>query len=329
MFFKRLSISLIIFVALLFSVQPLYAADVYLGGQSIGIKLDYKGVLITGTYDISIDDKIYNPSSQGFKKGDLIIKINDQSIDTIQELSDVIEKNIDSKKSLKLTIIRQNNVIEKELYYQYVDNEFSTGLYVQDGLSGIGTITYFQPSSYMFGALGHMMGESENQSILQNGVIYDSYVKKIKPSLKGDPGEKIAEIGDIELGRVYNNNQFGIYGKYNPANFSSLEMISTANKNEIQKGNAYFLTVVHGDQVEKCDIVITHINLNSKNGLKGITFKVSDKQLLKKSNGIIQGMSGSPIIQNGKLIGAVSHVQVNDPTKGYGIFIENMLDAAE
>ena len=111
--------------------------------------------------------------------------------------------------------------------------------------------------------------------------------------------------------------------------FSSLEMISTANKNEIQKGNAYFLTVVHGDQVEKYDIVITHINLNSKNGLKGITFKVSDIQLLKKSNGIIQGMSGSPIIQNGKLIGAVSHVQVNDPTKGYGIFIENMLDAAE
>ena len=329
MFFKRLSISLIIFAALLFSTQPLYAVDVYLGGQSIGIKLDYDGVLITGTYDISIDNKTYNPSSDGFKKGDLIIKINNESVETIQELSHAIEKDLNSDMTLNLTIKRQNDILKKQLHYQYINNEFSTGLYVQDGMSGIGTVTCYLLLSHKFAALGHMMGDAENRSILKNGTIYDSYIKNIRPSLKGDPGEKIAEIGDIELGKVYDNNQLGIYGTYNPEILSSLDIISTANKNDVKKGNAYFLTVIEGDEIKKCDIEITSINLNAKDGLKGITFKVTDKQLLNQCNGIVQGMSGSPIIQDGKLVGAVTHVLVNDPTRGYGIFIENMLEAAE
>lgn len=328
MLFKRLSISLIIFAALLFSICPAYAIDVYLGGQSIGIKLDYEGVLITGTYDISIDNKTYNPSSDGFKKGDLIVKINNHSVKTITELSDCIERSLPLNKPLSLTIRRNGKTLTKELHYRYVDNEFSTGLYVQDGLTGIGTVTYYLPSSKSFGALGHLMGDSENRSNLTTGSVYDSYIKNIRPSLKGDPGEKIAEIGDVELGKVNDNNQFGIYGRFHSINSSTLDKISTQTKENVKKGNAYFLTVIEGDEVQKCDISITHINLNSKDGLKGITFEVTDKELLNKCNGIVQGMSGSPIIQDGKLVGAVTHVMVNDPTRGYGIFIENMLDAA-
>ncbi len=329
MLFKRLSITLIILAALLFSIQPIYGADVYLGGQSIGIKLDYEGVLITGTYDISIDNKTYNPSSSGFKKGDLITKINNQPVKTISELSKCIEDNLPLNKPLSLTILRSGKTFEKELHYRYEDNEFSTGLYVQDGLTGIGTITYYSPDSHKFGALGHMMGNGQNDSNLKNGTIYDSYIKNIRPSLKGDPGEKIAEIGDVELGYVNENNHFGIYGKYNANAISSLELISIGKKEDIKIGEAYFLTVLEGDEIKKCYINITKINLQSKNGLKGITFEVTDKVLLKKSNGIVQGMSGSPIIQNGKLIGAVTHVIIDDPHTGYGLFIENMLDAAE
>lgn len=329
MLFKKLSISLIIFVALLFSVSSAYAIDVYLGGQSIGIKLDYEGVLITGTYDISIDNDIYNPSSDGFKKGDLIIKINNQKVKTILELSKCIEQNIPLNKPLVLTINRQGKIIEKELHYQYMNNEFSTGLYVQDGLTGIGTLTYYLPASNTFGALGHFMGDKENRPNLTSGSVYDSYIKNIRPSFKGDPGEKIAEIGDVELGKVNDNNQFGIYGQYHSINTNKLDIISTGDKQNVKKGKAYFLTVIEGDEVKKCDIVITHLNLNSKDGLKGITFEVTDKVLLSKCNGIVQGMSGSPIIQDGKLIGAVTHVMINNPAGGYGIFIENMLDATK
>ena len=329
MLFKKSSISLIIFVALLFSINTAYGADVYLGGQSIGIKLDYEGVLITGTYDISIDNKTYNPSSDGFKKGDMIVKINDQSVKTITELSDIIEKSLSLNSPLSLTVKRDGKTFTKELYYQYINNEYSTGLYVQDGLTGIGTVTYYLPASKTFAALGHLMGNEENSSNLTTGSVYDSYIKNIRPSLKGDPGEKIAEIGDVELGKVHNNNQFGIYGKFHSMNSASLDMISTGTKNDVKKGYAYFLTVIEGDEIKKCDIMITNVNTNSKDGLKGITFEVTDKELLNKCNGIVQGMSGSPIIQDGKLIGAITHVMVNNPKGGYGIFIENMIGATK
>lgn len=298
-----------------------------LGGESIGIELNYDGVLITGTYDISIDNKTYNPASDGFEVGDLIVSVNHLFVDSISSLMKSIEKDIESNKKIILEIKRNQKTFEKELKYQQSNKKFSTGLYVQDGLAGIGTMTYYNPSTHRFGALGHLMNDVRLSSdmIVKKGKVYNSYVKKINPSYNGKPGEKIAEIGSIEIGTVLDNNNYGIYGTYEESQIKDKTSISTASIDEVKKGKAYFLTVLQGHQLVKCDINITQLKKQNKPDVKGITFEITDKKVLSITNGVVQGMSGSPIIQDGKLIGCVTHVDVNDVHKGYGLYIDWML----
>jgi len=305
-----------------------YAAEVYLGGQSIGIELDYDGVMITGTYDISIDNKKYNPSSDGFLSGDLIVKVNQQPIDSISLLMEIVEKEIEQHKDIQLTLKRGHQTIQKELKFQEKDGKFSTGLYVQDGLTGIGTMTYYDPQTQSFGALGHMMYDVSlsSETIVKNGSVYYSYVKKIKPSENGAPGEKVAEIGTVEIGTVFDNNNYGIFGKYDESMLSNKQLISTASADEVKEGKAYFLTVLNGHEIEKCEINITKLKSQKQPSVKGITFEITDQKVLSQTNGIVQGMSGSPIIQDGKLIGCVTHVDVNNVHQGYGLYIDWMLE---
>ena len=301
MFFKKLSISLT--VIFLMIIQPVSATSdkVYLGGQSIGIELDYEGIMITGTYDIEINNKLYNPANEGFKVGDIIIQVNNSPVKSISELMEQVEKYIQKNQSITLTLKRNNQTIAKELLFSKKDGQFSTGLYIQDGLTGVGTMTYYDPSNQTFGALGHIMEDSElsYDITFQNGKIYHSYVKKIIPSKNGEPGSKIAQIGTIAIGQSID---------------------------EVKKGKAYFYTVLEGHTITKCEIEITHLKNQKEPKLKGITFKIVDKEILKKTNGVIQGMSGSPIVQNGKLIGCVTHVDISDVTQGYGLYIDWMLE---
>ena len=225
-----------------------------------------------------------------------------------------------------LTLKRQNKTIKKELKFQKKDDQFTTGLYVQDGLTGIGTMTYYNPETHHFGALGHMMYDTSlsSDTTIKNGTVYNSYVKKINPSQNGNPGEKIAEIGSIEIGRLYENNNYGIYGQY--TNLSDqLQTISTASMDEIELGEAYFLTVLNGHEVSRCSIRITDLKKQNEPDVKGITFEITDEEVLSLTNGIVQGMSGSPIIQNNKLIGCVTHVDINNVHQGYGLYIDWML----
>ncbi|MEG0368011.1 MAG: SpoIVB peptidase S55 domain-containing protein [Coprobacillus sp.] len=325
---KRLSIALVVGLSLISQSVSVYAADVYLGGQSIGIELDYEGVMITGTYDISIDNKKYNPSSDGFLSGDLIVKVNQKPISSISLLMDVVEKEIGNSKKINLTLRRNNQEIEKELTIQENDGKFSTGLYVQDGLVGVGTMTYYNPNTQNYGALGHVMSDVSlsSETIVKKGKIFNSYVKNINPSKNGKPGEKIADIGSIEIGTVLDNNSYGIYGHYNDYNNQDQKIISTASIDEVKEGEAYFLTVLDGHTISKCSIQITDLKNQDKPSIKGITFEITDKKVLSLTNGVVQGMSGSPIIQDGKLIGCVTHVDVNDVHKGYGLYIDWMLE---
>lgn len=328
MLLKKLSITLVIVVTIVLQSVNVFAAEVILGGQSVGIELDYDGVMITGTYDISIDNKKYNPSSDGYLSGDLITKVNNSHVDSISSLMASVEKDIENKHTIELTLMRNQKEIKKELKFQETDGKFTTGLYVQDGLTGIGTMTYFNPATKHFGALGHMMNDVSLSSdiVIKKGSVYNSYVKRIKPSENGKPGEKVAEIGSIQIGTIYDNNNYGIYGNYDETSSQNKDIISTASIGEVHEGEAYFLTVLDGHTISQCAIQITHLKNQSEPSIKGITFEITDEKVLSLTNGVVQGMSGSPIIQDGKLIGCVTHVDVNNVHQGYGLYIDWMLE---
>lgn len=327
MFFKKTAIALISVISLTFQSFNVFAEDVIIGGESIGIKLNYDGILITGTYDIEINNKSYNPRSDGYLAGDIIKKINNYPVTSIHDLSVHLKSEIENKHNINLIIERNHQTLSKCLKVQCKKNTFSTGLYVQDGLQGIGTMTYYNPNTHNFAALGHIMSDSycNKNTNLKNGVVYESSVKKIIPSENGNPGEKIADINDIRIGSIYDNNQYGIYGSYKKSLQNHGQHISTANIDEVKKGEAYFLTVLDGKIITKCPIVITHLKKQDTPSVKGITFEIKDKRFLSLTNGIIQGMSGSPIIQNDKLIGCVTHVDIHNVHKGYGLYIDWML----
>ncbi len=327
---KKLSVTLIIVMSIIFQTVQVFAAEVFLGGQSIGIELNYDGIMITGTYDISIDNKKYNPSSDGYLSGDIITHVNDTRVTDIASLMNTVEKEMNNNHKITLTLMRKDKEIKKELLFQMNSGKFSTGLYVQDGLKGIGTLTYYNPETKHFAALGHIMNDpslSQNTAI-QNGFIYDSIVTNIHTSQNGNPGEKIAEIGSVQLGTIFGNNSYGIYGNYNDKlpSLTQGQMISTASMDEVKEGKAYFLTVLDDHTITQCEINITHLKKQNKPSIKGISFEITDEKVLSLTNGVIQGMSGSPIIQNGKLIGCVTHVDVNNVHKGYGLYIDWMLE---
>ena len=300
------------------------AKEVYLGGNSIGIEVINEGLLISGTYDVRDKGKIYNPSvNDDIKKGDILVKVEDTKVNTLNEFIDVIKNN--SNEYINVSLYRNNTLIGRKLkLIKDDDGSIKTGIYVKDNLLGIGTITYYDPSNTAYGALGHKMSDSNSDERLVTGNIYSSNVKKINKSKNGNPGEKIASINKNDLlGDIQVNNDYGIYGEY--VNVVKDELIETASIEEVKEGRAYIYTVINNNIVEPFEIEITNIKKQNSKDIKGITFKVTDKRLLDITNGVVAGMSGSPIVQDGKLIGAVTHVVVDNVKYGYGIFIDWML----
>ena len=300
------------------------AKEVYLGGNSIGIEVINEGLLISGTYDVKDKSKIYNPSvNDDIKKGDILVKVEDTKVNTLNEFIDVIKNN--SNEYINVSLYRNNSLIGRKLkLIKDDDGSIKTGIYVKDNLLGIGTITYYDPSNTAYGALGHKMSDSNSDERLVTGNIYSSNVKKINKSKNGNPGEKIASINKNDLlGDIQVNNDYGIYGEY--VNVVKDELIETASIEEVKEGRAYIYTVINNNIVEPFEIEITNIKKQNSKDIKGITFKVTDKRLLDITNGVVAGMSGSPIVQDGKLIGAVTHVVVDNVKYGYGIFIDWML----
>ena len=299
------------------------AKEVYLGGNSIGIEVINEGLLISGTYDVRDKGKIYNPSvNDDIKKGDILVKVEDTKVNTLNEFIDVIKNN--SNEYINVSLYRNNSLIGRKLKLIKDDGSIKTGIYVKDNLLGIGTITYYDPSNTAYGALGHKMSDSNSDERLVTGNIYSSNVKKINKSKNGNPGEKIASINKNDLlGDIQVNNDYGIYGEY--VNVVKDELIETASIEEVKEGRAYIYTVINNNIVEPFEIEITNIKKQNSKDIKGITFKVTDKRLLDITNGVVAGMSGSPIVQDGKLIGAVTHVVVDNVKYGYGIFIDWML----
>lgn len=320
MLFKKLLISFVVSLLFIFNITSIYAIDVYLGGESVGIVLNYNGILVTGAYEIEYNNKKYNPFTD-FQLYDIIVEADNQNVSTIDELTKVIKNNDDE---ITVVVKRHNQNIKLEMKIAREQDDFSTGLYVKDSVKGIGTVTYYNPKTGNLACLGHSITDENNQ-YLQNGHFYSTVIENIKKSTKLEVGKKIGSIQSQKVGDVDENNDYGIFGQYiNDLHDKSL--YQTASQDEVELGNAYFLTVLENNIVSKCNIEITSLEKQDSIKEKGIHFQLVDREIISKTNGIIQGMSGSPIIQNNKLIGCVTHASSNNNLEGYGMYIEWMID---
>ena len=319
-FKKRL---LILFLTLIILPINVFAYSKYLvpGGENIGINIKNNGVLIVGFYD-SIDNS-------DLQIGDMIVSINDNLISSIDDMIDVINTSSNTI-SLKIGYKRNNQLSFTNLDLVKDENGvFKTGLYVRDSVTGIGTLTFIDPNTNIYGALGHSITDSKSnvKFEIKDGKIFKSLVSSIDRSLDGKTGEKNAKFYfDTSYGTIEKNLETGIYGIYTNE-YDKNKVLSVAKIEEIELGSAIIKTTLDDNQVNDYSIEI--INVDSESPTKNILFKITDSKLLLKTGGIVKGMSGSPIIQNNKIIGAVTHTVISDNTKGYGISIIKMLESIE
>lgn len=299
-------------------------------GKLTGIYIETDGLFVIDTAEVTTKDGEKMPAKNKLKSGDYITKIDGENINSKMEF---LEKINESKgKTIVLTVIRSDStkkvrikpVIDEE------DGQYKIGAYIRNNTQGIGTITYTQGQK--FAALGHGISDIDLGSLLsiRGGEIYQAEITNIKKGSAGSPGEIVGMIDYREenlKGSIVKNTKNGIFGVFFQEQQEE-DQIPVALKQEVKEGAAQIISYVSGER-EEYDIQITSVDKGNNEKLKGMTIKVTDEKLKKLTNGIVQGMSGSPIIQDGKLVGAVTHVFVSDPTKGYGIFIENMLDEAE
>ncbi|MGZ9586170.1 SpoIVB peptidase [Paenibacillus marinisediminis] len=308
------------------------------GGQTIGVKVKSAGILVVGHHlvQVSSERKLSPGEQAGIMRGDLIVRINGERIQDISKVADVVREAGEKKKPLDIVIKRGSSELNTKLEpaYDTDDKAWRLGLYIRDSAAGVGTLTFYAPDQGVFGALGHVITDMDTQTpiVVGTGEIVQSNVTSISKSQNGEPGEKRAHFlkESRVLGNVERNTPFGIFGKMvaNPEHSLFKEPIPIGFNEEVQEGPAEMLTVVNGQEVERFQIEIVHVTKQSSPATKGMVIKITDPRLLQKTGGIVQGMSGSPIIQNNKLIGAVTHVFVNNPSSGYGCFIEWMLQDA-
>ncbi|MED1468172.1 SpoIVB peptidase [Bacillus salipaludis] len=307
------------------------------GGQSIGVKLNTVGVLVVGHHLVNTLNGKKSPGEMaGIKVGDIITKINGTKIEKMADVAPFVQDAGENGKALNLMISRESGKFTTKLtpLKDKGENTYKLGLYIRDSAAGIGTMTFVHPDSKKYGALGHVISDMDTKKpiVVEDGQIVRSTVTSIEKGSNGDPGEKLARFSsDHEIvGNIQKNSPFGIFGKLNKSLKNGImdKPLPIALSNQVKEGPAKILTVVNNDQVEEFDIEIVNTIPQKFPATKGMVIKVTDPKLLEKTGGIVQGMSGSPIIQNGKLVGAVTHVFVNDPTSGYGVHIEWMLDEA-
>lgn len=313
------------------SVQVVEQKRVIPGGIPIGIYLETEGVYVVGTGEVEASDGLnYEPAYQVVQTGDYILAVNGKRISDKDDLIDCVQANRSDIMILKL--LRNSEVIQVRLNaVQTKNDDYKLGIWVKDDIQGIGTLTYIT-EDMKFGALGHGITDTDTGDLLEasGGSLYDTNILEIVKGERGTPGEisgMITYSGRHMKGSISSNTSSGIFGTANQnlRNEISGEPVETAFKQEIKRGTAYIRSSISGE-LKNYEIQIQDVRLNEDDVNKGMIFQVTDPELLNLTGGVIQGMSGSPILQNGRLIGAVTHVFVNDPAKGYGIFIENMLE---
>lgn len=325
-FKRKLQIFLISFVFIIPIKTIAYSKYLIPGGENVGIKVSSDGIYVVGFYKVNGVDIA---QKNGFKLGDRIVSINDVSVHSIADLIDEVSSE-EEYIMIKYGIIRNNNneTISMQLKKEE-DGSYKTGIYVKDTITGIGTLTYIDPEDNTFGALGHEISENNSnvKFTIQKGNIYGSEITSITKSTFKKAGEKNAKINMNDVyGVIKKNMDTGIFGILSKK-VSDESLVEVMNMDEVKIGKAEIITVLDGNQKESFDIEILSIDKNHPT--KSFFIKVTDPKLLSKTGGIVKGMSGSPIIQNGKLVGAITHTILNNTDKGYGISIIKMLESVK
>ncbi len=325
-FKRKLLYFLISFICIIPINTLAYSKYLIPGGENIGIKVNSDGVFVVGFYKVNGEEIAKN---SGFMIGDRIISINDNSIHNINDLVSRIE-NSDDEIKVEYGIIRDNKkqTIKMSLKKSQ-DNSYKTGIYVKDGVMGIGTLTFIDPETNKYGALGHEITDNNNGFIftVNSGNIYSSKITSITKASLGKPGEKNANINTKNIyGNISNNLETGIYGTLNKK-INNDNILEVMNINDVKIGNAEIITTLSNNKKESFNIKI--LSIDKSNKTKNFLIEITDTKLIKETGGIVKGMSGSPIIQDGKIVGAITHTVVDNPKKGYGISIERMLESME
>lgn len=301
---------------------------VSVSGESFGIKLYTDGVIIVGIRDVETDKGKCNPAKEaGLEKGDIIIEINGKKVYSADSVTDILNDN--NGKDYKITVKRNGNYKEFLLKPAYSSSQgcYKVGLWVRDSTAGVGTKTYYDKSNNTVSALGHPITDVDTNEIMPilDGEAVRATVTKIYKSKAGEAGSLCCEFTNDIIGTLKKNCQSGIYGKYTCTLKNTYEY-EVASPNEIVRGPVQILCTIDSGKAKFYNAQISRISYRENKKGKNMVVKITDERLLEKTGGIVQGMSGSPIIQNGKLVGALTHVIVDSPEKGYAIFAQDMVD---
>lgn len=320
------SVILLMIICVFLNSSNAYAHEnkyVVLGGEAIGLKIE-TGVFVAGKYQVNGKNSKFSPwKNSDLEEGDAILEFNGAKVQYTTELISLVKKSDVNVGTLKIK--RDNKIFNTNIdIVETINGEQTIGLYLKDRLIGIGTLTFYDPETLAFASLGHGINDKSITYGNVNGNVVTTSIQGIKKGISGQCGEKRALLKNNIVGTITKNNLTGVYGKLSSP--LSKDQIKVARQDEIKKGKAQILTVIKEDKIEAFDIEILSINIQDSIQAKGIKFKVTDELLISQTGGIVQGMSGSPIIQNNMLIGAVSHVSIEDPKIGYGMHIEWMVD---
>ncbi len=313
------------------SVTKTQKSEVAVLGTPFGIRIFSEGVLVVGLSDVDTHNGNVNPAKNaGIKVGDIILEVNGICVDSNTDVQTIIVESLGNE--IKMLIKRDDKKFTVTIKPEksVLENIYKCGLWIRDSSAGIGTLTFYSPDLCMAAGLGHGVCDADTQEIipLESGQFVEAEIVGIKKSSKETTGELQGVFSGGQIADMINNCETGVYGN-NCQDIVSDSVMEIALKQDIKLGKAQVITTIdeNGPKVYECVIEKIYHNDNSK--IKNMIIKITDKELIEKTGGIVQGMSGSPIIQNGKLIGAVTHVLIDDPTKGYGIFAENMLETAQ
>lgn len=299
------------------------------GGETFGVKLHTRGVMVVGTGACGKTGKEREPAKEaGIAINDMILSVDGVDVASSDELTHLIAAS--GGRSMKIIYERSGKKYETKMTAVCDENGvYKAGLWVRDTVAGIGTVTFTEPEGGFMGGLGHGICENETGKLLpfSSGEIYAAYITGVKTGKPGDPGELRGYFSKDAVGSVVSNTDAGVFGVLDKTD-SAKEPVGIALKDEVKEGPATVYCTVNGEGVKEYVAEISRI-ISYESETKNFIIRITDTRLLSETGGIVQGMSGSPVLQNGKLIGAVTHVLINDPAKGYGIFIENMLDEAE
>lgn len=302
------------------------------GGYAFGVKMLTDGVVLSGTTELSCDGKAHSPAYDGgLRAGDVIIKIDGQMVKSVHDVTNAIERSCGRKMVFVCRRAGKEHTFELQPEYCTQSGKYKLGIWIRDNTAGIGTVTYINPQTGEFGGLGHGIYDTDTGELLplNRGIVTDVNVTGIIKGECGKPGEIKGYLKNEKRGALLKNDDCGIFGIFAPyEQYAQSGALSVAHRSEVKEGKAKIRCTLDAGGVNEYEVEIINIKYDST-GTKCFTVKVTDERLIEKTGGIVQGMSGSPIIQNGKLVGAVTHVMINDPTTGYGIFIENMLSSQE